>query len=124
MNTTRRSLANIANYHKKLKNYKKKYSRNVKTYNFKTVQDFENYERRQQNENTQNESNMMANQLTITTQNEKNTISRSPSPSGCIITPGGQKMKKANGKWVPCIFGGKRKTRKGKKSRRATRRRR
>ncbi len=47
------------------------------------------------------------------------------SNSRCTITPGGLKMKKEKGKWVKCITaGGSRKTRRGKKSRRMTRRKR
>ncbi len=44
--------------------------------------------------------------------------------SPCTITPGGQRMRKEKGKWVKCTGGGARKTRRGKKSRRMTRRKR
>lgn len=125
MPPTRRSLANIANYHQKLKNYKKKYSRNIKTYNFKTVEEFEAYERQGKNNVTNEIEELTININSIPSVPESNTSRpSSPSSSSCTITPGGQKMKRVNGKWVPCVFGGKRKTRKGKKARRVTRRRR
>jgi hypothetical protein len=54
-----------------------------------------------------------------------NSNANSNAKSQCMITPGGQKMRKEKGKWVKCTAGGKRKTRKSKKSRRhQTRRRR
>jgi hypothetical protein len=133
MDTKRRSLANIANYHMKLKNYRKKYSHDFKTYTFKTVQEFENYESRLGKGKEVEVANEIET-ISLPSLNSKNiagnTANTSPSssptasPPACTITPGGQKMKKVNGKWVPCVFGGKRKTRKGKKARRLTRRKR
>lgn len=102
-------LGNIANTHRTLKNYKKKYMRNMKTYGFTTVKEFQNYEAQKNLNNTTPISNNSNTNSNTTNTSNKSFITRK-SNSSCIITPGGQKMKKMNGKWVKCALGGKRKT--------------